>query len=193
MGDGGYLIWRLWPEYLVMSDGRLEVFGPELLLQFEFRDVEALAALDARYRFGTVLLNHRRTDVGELAAWLHASPEWRLAYLDDVSVAFVREGAEGGPWPELQLDAPDLFAPLEGVLDIPARERLTARTRVLRNLGRPDVALREWEELLRRFPETPDGRRIRRALRVEAAARIAPVERSDDPGAGGARLAPAIP
>jgi hypothetical protein len=31
MADGGYLIWRLWPSYPVMNDGRsLEVWNPEL-------------------------------------------------------------------------------------------------------------------------------------------------------------------
>ncbi len=176
MADGGYLIWRLWPAYPVMSDGRLEVFGPELLPRLQLRDVQAFASLDARYRFGTVLLNHRRQDVGELAAWLHASPQWRLAYLDDVSLVFVREPAGGGRFAAVDLDAPGLFAPLGAVFEIPARDRLTARTRLLRAFGRPDLALRAWEELLARVPDLPRGRRVLVQLRAEASARAAPGE-----------------
>jgi hypothetical protein len=181
MADGGYLIWRLWPEYRVMSDGRLEVFGPDLLPRLQFRDVQAFAGLDAEHRFGTVLLNHRRIDVGDLAAWLHASPEWRLVYLDDVSLVFVREPARH---PALDLDAPDLFAPLPDLAELPAHNRLTARTRLLRSLGRPDLALRAWEELLARVPRVPHGRRVRAQLREEAAARAG----AGDPAQGG--LAP---
>jgi hypothetical protein len=188
MGDGGYLIWRLWPDYRVMSDGRLEVFGAELLRRLEFDDAAQFAELDRDYRFGSVLLNHRRKRVGELAGSLQASPEWRLVYLDDVSLVFVREDGAGARFPELDLDAPGLFAPLDGVLEIPARERLVARTRLLRDLGRPDLALRAWEELLARFPATPRGRRVRAALRAEAAARATPRAT-----AGPDRLAPASP
>jgi hypothetical protein len=174
MADGGYLIWRLWPEYRVMSDGRLEVFGPELLPRLQFRDEAAFRELDSRYRFGTVLLNHRRMDVGELAGRLHANPEWRLVYVDDVSLVFVREPADPARWPAVDLDAPGLFAPLDGVADIPAHDRLIARTRLLRNLGRPDLAASWWKEILARFPDTPHGRRALAQLRREASARAAP-------------------
>ncbi len=186
MADGGYLIWRLWPAYQVMSDGRLEVFGPELLPRLQLSDVEGFASLDARYRFGSVLLNHRRADVGQLASWLHLSREWRLVYLDDVSLVFVRDAAG---WPAVDLDAPDLFASVEGVMEILARDRLAARTRLLRNLGRPDLAARAWEELLARFPDTPRGRRALRQLRAEASARAAP-ERAGDAVAPADGLAP---
>jgi hypothetical protein len=189
MGDGGYLIWRLWPAYQVMSDGRLEVFGPELLPRLQLSDAEGFASLDARYRFGTLLLNHRRKDVGDLAGWLHASPEWRLVYLDDVSLVFVREPAGAARWRAIDLDAPGLFAPLDGAAEIPARERLIARTRLLRNLGRPDLAARAWEEVLARFPDTPHGRQALAQLRAEAAARAAP-ERAGEPAAPVDALAP---
>jgi hypothetical protein len=147
--------------------------------------VEAFTRLDAEHRFGTVLLNHRRMDVGDLVAWLHASPQWRLAYLDDVSVVFVREPARV---PAADLDAPGLFAALGDVGGIAARDRLSARTRLLRNLGRPDLALRAWDELLARVPRVPRGRRLRAQLRAEAAA----AGRAKAAGAAGA-LAPPPP
>jgi hypothetical protein len=169
MVDGGYLIWRLWPAYQVMSDGRLEVFGPELLPRLQRFDVAGFAELDARYRFGSVLLNHRRGDVRALTRWLHASEAWRLAYLDDVSLVFVRVPSGNPAWPAVDLDAPDLFASLDGVGPRPARERFKARARLMQDLGRPDLALRVWEELLAGFPGVRNGQKILAGLRADAA------------------------
>jgi hypothetical protein len=39
MGLGGYLIWRLHPDYRVLIDGRLEVFGPETFERLWIRDM----------------------------------------------------------------------------------------------------------------------------------------------------------
>src|SRR3990172_8214710 len=141
MVDGGPLIWGGWPGDRAMSDGRREVFAPALLPRLEFRDAEAFATLDAGYRFGTALLNHRKRDVGELAGWLHASPEGRLAYLDDVSLVFVPEAGGGGRWPGGGggwWGAPPPSAPRGGVLAAPARAHPRPPPRLLRDLGRPD-------------------------------------------------------
>ncbi len=174
MGDGGYLIWRLWPDYAAMSDGRLEIFGPELLPRLQPFDEERFTALDAQYRFGTVLLNHRRGGVGPLAAALQASDRWRLAYADDVSVIFVRSDADPARWPALDLGAPGTFDSLDGVDAVAARPRLFARARLLHELGRPDLALRTWEEALARNPDLPDGQAILDDLRALAAGAPSP-------------------
>jgi hypothetical protein len=169
MGDGGYLIWRLWPEYAVMSDGRLEVFGPDLLPSLQPTDPERFAPLDAQYRFGTVLLNHRRVSLAGIVGALHASAEWRLAYVDDVSVVFVRNDSDALRWPALDLDAADAFDPLDAVAPAQARDRLTARAQLLLDLGRPDLSLQTWEAALARFPDLSDGQAILAELRARAA------------------------
>ena len=166
MADGGYLIWRLWPEYKVMSDGRLEVFGPQTLPALILRDPETFSALDARYHFGSVLLNHRR-EPSALPVWLHASPTWRLAYLDDVSVVFVRAEDDSAREPELDLGAPGLLPALDDVPDPQARERFRARTRLLIQLGRPDLAAQQWERCLARFPDEPRGQEMLAAMRAQ--------------------------
>jgi len=166
MGDGDYLIWRLWPEYRVMSDGRTLEAPPVLLMD----DPEAFARLDASYRFGTVLLNYRRAGFTALPGWLHANPEWRLAYLDDVSVVFVRAEGDGAHVAELDLDAPGLFPPLDDLPDPAARERFRARTRLLLRLERADLALRQWERCLARFPDEPRGQEMLAAMRTRSAA-----------------------
>ena len=165
MGDGGYLIWRLWPEYHLMSDGRLEVFGPETLPGLSFHDPKSFSALDSRYHFGTVLLHHR-LGVTALPGWLNARRAWRLAYLDDVTVAFVRADGEGARVPELDLDAPGLFPALDDVPDPLARERFRARTRLLLDLSRPDLAAQQWERCLTRFPDEPRGQEMLAAMRA---------------------------
>jgi hypothetical protein len=171
MGDGGYLIWRLWPDYLVMSDGRtLEAFGAGLAPALLTDDPEAFARLDAQYRFGTVLMNHRRTRFMTLPGWLYASPAWRLVHLDDVSVVFVRVEGEGARIPPLDLDAAGLFPPLDDVPDPVAHECYRARTRLLVHLGRADLATREWQAFLARFPDDPRGEPTLAALRERLAA-----------------------
>jgi hypothetical protein len=182
MGDGGYLIWRLWPEYRVMSDGRtLEAFSPGMEPTLLLDDPESFVRLDARYHFGTVLLNHRRTRFALMPAWLHTSPAWRLAYLDDVSVAFVRVEAEGARGAVLDLDAPGLFPPLDDERDPAAHERYRARTRLLVQLGRADLAVREWERFLARFPDEPDGRKMLAALRARRDAGRTPTPSQSPP------------
>lgn len=165
MGDGGYLIWRLWPDYRVMMDGRLEVFGADTFMALTLSDPQSMRVLDARYHFGTVLFNHR-VNFNSLPGWLHAHPAWKLAYLDDVSVAFVRTEGEGARMPALDLGAAGLFPALDDVPDPLARERLRVRTRMLLEFGRPDLAMREWEQMLVRFPDELHGQENLAALRA---------------------------
>ncbi len=166
MGDGGYLIWRLWPSYRVMNDGRnLEIFDPDVEPSLLYDDLGIFASLDARFHFGCVLLNHRVMPFPVLANGLRASPAWRLAYLDDVSLAFVRAEGAGARVPELELAAPGLFPPLDDLPGPHAHERLRTRTRTLLTLGRPDLAAQQWEQLLARFPDEPRGEEMLAALR----------------------------
>jgi hypothetical protein len=167
MGDGGYLIWRLWPEYQVLSDGRTLEATPEVL----YDDPAAFQKLDERFHFGTALLGHRHVPLSALISALHANPGWKLAYLDDVSVVFVRTRDDGARVPALDLDAPGLFPTLDDVAEIPARERFVARTRLLLRLGRPDLAAREWQPYLERFPEDPRGAEVLARMRAQAGAR----------------------
>ena len=68
------------------------------------------------------------------------------------------------PYPEPDLEAPGLFPPL----DVSTRERdqLFPRRRAafFSSLGRDDLALAVWEEVLRRFPDIEQGQHIRRML-----------------------------
>jgi hypothetical protein len=157
MADGGYLIWRLWPDYSVMVDGRLEVFGAERFIELQVTSPERFRALDAEYGFGTVLVHYSLVQSGRLLRWLHLNSNWRLTFLDDVAAVFVRVGAEPPPWPAVDLDAKPLFAPLpdeRGVRDVARRQ---ARTNFYIALRRYDEALELWEESRKRHPDLPNG------------------------------------
>lgn len=85
---GGYLLWRLYPEYQVFIDGRADVYGDGLIAEYlDIYSVQPgweaeLTARDVRM----VLI-----EPGEpLALALEGNPAWELAYQDAQSVLFVR-------------------------------------------------------------------------------------------------------
>jgi hypothetical protein len=151
MGDGGYLIWRLHPEYRVLADGRLEVYGPRLRELTE-SSPEAFLELDSDFHFGVALLGYNHFGMNALLAWLRKRPDWRMAYLDEVSVLFVRRQPDR-EWPlALDVNAPDLFAPLEDSSGIERLLRLQGRARFYHAVGRPLEARRYVQELTLRYP-----------------------------------------
>jgi hypothetical protein len=90
MMDGGFLIWRLYPDYRVMTDGRLEIFGPELFQELLIDSTERFEALDAEYHFGVVVQRLGPGSAAELLAHWVADPEWRFVAVDDAVALFVR-------------------------------------------------------------------------------------------------------
>jgi hypothetical protein len=161
MMDGGFLIWRLYPDYRVMTDGRLEVFGPERFEELLIDSIERFAALDAEYRFGIVVHRHGSGSATGLLAHWAADPEWRLVAVDDTAALFVRATpGQAFPYPELDLDSAGLFSPVDG--SRPGRDRflLLKRASFFSTMGRDDLALVVWEEILRLFPDIEDGQRI---------------------------------
>ena len=85
---GGYLIWRLYPDYLVYIDGRADVYGDRLVSEW-------LATHDGqtnwrepldRYGIRTVLV---KPDVA-LASLLREDSSWKKVFEDKQAVIFVR-------------------------------------------------------------------------------------------------------
>lgn len=115
LGDGGYLIWRLWPRYRVLIDGRLETYGEKLFAEIELAGgggPVTFSRLDERYRFGTALLHFDLFRDLSLFAALAASPDWTLVHLDEVAAVFVRAEAASGKFPAVARGSPILFEPL---------------------------------------------------------------------------------
>jgi hypothetical protein len=141
MGDGGYVIWRLWPTYPVLVDGRLEVYGEALYADIEVNGgggPDTFERLDGRYRFGTALLHFGLFRDLSLLAWLVARPEWRLVHVDDVAAVLVRvDSASETRWPAVNLASPVLFEPLDAGPPHPMDLwRRTARISLLTVFGR---------------------------------------------------------
>jgi hypothetical protein len=85
---GGYLIWRLYPDYRVYIDGRADVYGDELMKEF-------LTVNDGKPAWREPLDNHGirtvlvKSDVA-LASLLRQDSGWRKVFEDKQAVIFVR-------------------------------------------------------------------------------------------------------
>jgi len=165
MADGGYLIWRLFPDYKVMVDGRLEVFGAERFIELQVADPSRFKELDAEYRFGVVLVHHGLVRSDALLWWLHLNSNWLLAYLDDTTAVYVHRDRSGMPWiREVEIDAPDLFPPLDGERRSSELVRRFGRTQFYMAMRRFEPALEFWEETIARYPDLPQGPIIHASL-----------------------------
>jgi tetratricopeptide (TPR) repeat protein len=104
-GQGGYLAWRLGPEYPDFMDGRYIPFGEELFaeqtkLMAAMPDSEEWEKAAEHWNINTLILPVARyAGLGKFPLQDYCvSPEWKLVYLDDVSVIFVRNRPENGDW-----------------------------------------------------------------------------------------------
>ncbi len=152
MADGAYLIWRLYPDYPVLLDGRLEqVFRAADVRRLHRTDPEGFEELDRRYRFGTALLHYNQFDLAPLVRSLHHSPRWRLVFADGIAVVFVRQPA-ARRWRELHVDAPNLFPPLAGPPGPSDMAERLGRSQLYAILGRPARAHRLLAETIELYP-----------------------------------------
>ena len=158
MADGGYLIWRLFPEYKVMVDGRLELFGAERFIGLQVAEPSRFKELDAEYQFGVVLVHFGLVRSDALLWWLHLNSNWLLAYLDDTTAVYVHRERSGLPWlREVDVESADLFPPLEGGKRTSELVRRFGRTQFLMAMRRFEPALKLWEETIARYPDLPQG------------------------------------
>ena len=86
---GGYLLWRLWPQYPVYADGRTDVYPNAFLqeyLQIVTGNTDAPTLFDER-GIHTVII-----DPGSpLVKQLIQSGQWHEAYRDEIAVVLTRE------------------------------------------------------------------------------------------------------
>ena len=148
--DGGYLTWRLYPDYQIMVDGRLEVFGIDRSLEFNARLPHHFRTLDEQYRFNLVLLNFGQVDYTRLLRYLYQSAEWSLVFVDDVAAVFSRNHAAAN---EIDIDDPQLFASASAGHSVSDAYRARARIRFWKALGRVKRAREITGEMIRRYPE----------------------------------------
>jgi tetratricopeptide (TPR) repeat protein len=157
MADGGYLIWRLWPEYQVMTDGRLEVFGAEKFAEVSLAGVpERFRKLDKEYHFGSVIVHYSLLGWRDFLWWLYLNSNWALVSVDDAAALFVRVPDHGTlQQPEVDIDDPNLFPSLDGMGRVDLIVRTKARASFYYAMHRYKRALETWEGGAERLPEFP--------------------------------------
>jgi len=88
-GWGGYIIWRLYPQYLVYIDGRADVYGDKFI--YAYTDVyRAQPGWEQALDKQAVRLVLVEPESG-LASALRQSSNWEIAYEDQISVVFERK------------------------------------------------------------------------------------------------------
>lgn len=100
---GGYLMWRLYPDYLVFVDGRQDSREHFLAADTIDNAKPGWEQLLADSGVNTLLIRTCYYDTGEplaLVTALSRNPAWALVYRDEVALVYVRRDAAGGS-PEL--------------------------------------------------------------------------------------------
>jgi hypothetical protein len=88
-GWGGYIIWRLYPQYLVYIDGRADVYGDNFI--YTYLDVyRAQPGWEQTLGLNGVRLVLVEPESG-LASAMRLSINWEIAYEDQMSVIFSKK------------------------------------------------------------------------------------------------------
>lgn len=170
---GGYLMWRLYPDYLVFVDGRsnsLDTFNASSAV--DSRRPEWSQLLDD-YKINTVMTRTCFYDTGaplNLIDGLTRHPGWALIYGDDTALLFVRRVESLREyWEGRELPATRAYATMRA-----EAARLLAedgsRTRVHLALGRAALNLGELPEALhhyrRHLASDPQNREAQNAVKL---------------------------
>jgi len=86
---GGYLLYRLWPDYPVFIDGQTDFYGESLTREYE-KVITASEGWESTldgYQVDWIIVPPQE----RLADTLRSQPEWQTAYDDAVAVVFTRK------------------------------------------------------------------------------------------------------
>lgn len=135
LDDGGYLIWRAYPERRVFIDGRLEVYDEETYRSYlrALEEPQWFEELAARHGIRNVLWNHAQASIAHpLLNHLAHSNAWNPVYIDSASILFRKalpEPLSAGEPAKLDLGSLPAMAILEA-----GRPPETVLDRFLKNL-----------------------------------------------------------
>jgi len=172
---GGMLIWRWHPERPIFTDGRLEVYGPEFLLEYR-KMTEAPASLwdevTGRWDIQYAILSGISPYSEKIIEYLTGRKDWPLLYSDGFSAVYARRD---GPNRDIVVktlkERKDLFDtppppiyPKTWLANDPLEALTRAKFAVF--AGRPDAARAEYERILAARPDDLDS--LRNLAAVEA-------------------------
>ncbi len=86
---GGYLLFTLWPDYLVFVDGRTDLYDDAFLREYLSTYVADEGWQEALDEYGIQLVIVETNSI--LAKFLRIDPAWREAYRDETAAVFTRE------------------------------------------------------------------------------------------------------
>jgi hypothetical protein len=174
---GGYLIWKTWPRRQVFVDGRNVEYGPVFIaLAINWARPEIWARLDSRWHFDYAVIGNSPHYVAEV---FDASDQWALVFWDDAALVYLRRTPANAAL--IGRDAYHLLKPNQSTFaylaeDLRDRRKATAvlaeldrsvrgsdhnvnacqmRAYVLAELGRTAEAVRDLQDVIRRFPRKP--------------------------------------
>jgi tetratricopeptide (TPR) repeat protein len=174
---GGYLLWELYPEYQVAIDGRLIVYGGELV-DTTLSIVNVQRPWEPFFQEHDIHWAFLANEAEQLihALWVH--PDWSLVHVDARSVVFVdRHGRNATIADEFGL-APGDLEPLAQIAPVPRGPRWMAppvpyesvrRVKLLFMLGRAELASRVNEAQHAATPKDPSVNTERPATLLHAA------------------------
>ncbi len=180
---GGFLTWRLGPQYPVFLDGRAVPFGPDLFYEGNTMFSDSLDSERWQQRADRWGINTMIVSVARYGGLSNAvlkgfcqSRSWRLVYLDEVAAVLVRNRPENAPWLRLESDcAAAQFTPPATCNSAELYNFLVNAGSVLSGLGRHSEALRLFAGARRIFDADPQLYLIRGSA-LQAQNRLAEAE-----------------
>jgi tetratricopeptide (TPR) repeat protein len=158
--SGAYLIGRAFPERLVFVDGRTELYGEEFHKNLEkilAGDKKTVEATFEKYNITAVFLSYvAKYPANKLMELLHADPAWKIVYLDDSALIFLKDTPENKALiKKFQIDFNkwDVPAfPFIKVVGFVYPHPYVKRAQVLDILKMDEAVLKEANEALRIMP-----------------------------------------
>ncbi len=95
---GGYLVYKLYPDYQLFIDNRPEAYPKDFIQNTYIKlqlDKNLIPKIFDRYQIKTVLFSHNdQTDWGKsFMKIIYDDPQWQLVYLDNSSVIFTKNSS----------------------------------------------------------------------------------------------------
>lgn len=170
---GGYLMWRLYPEYLVFTDGR---GGSIERLEMSMRLDNGMYNLDTimdKYDINTVITNTCFYDTGgplKFIDQLVNNNKWALIYRDEVAVIFIRKKDEFRYlWDRYQMPSVLAYKTMISEASRLKKERFSP-PKTSYALGKAHMSLGSYEEALRSYQEylaeNPDNKQVENLIKI---------------------------
>lgn len=160
--SGAYLIGRAYPERLVFVDGRTELYGKEFhqnLRKIIRADAEVFNNTVKLYNITTVFISYAANPPAkDLLLYLYQNPSWKIVYLDESAIIFLKETSENKNLIErFQIDFNNWIVPafdFTKIIKFVYPDPYIKRAEVLDILKQDEPLLKEVNEALKIMPNS---------------------------------------